>query len=63
MGRLRRRQGLAGQHGPLRRQQPGQHRLVGERVPEPETVPLRHDELQAHAVAQRRDHGRIRPGR
>ena len=33
----------AGQHGPLRRQQPGQHRLVGERVPEPETVPLRHD--------------------
>ena len=59
MGGFRRRQGLAGQHGPLRRQQPGQHRLVGERVPEPETVPLGHDELQADAVAQRRDHGRV----
>jgi hypothetical protein len=37
---------------------PGQHRLVGERVPEPESVPLRHDELQVRALAQRRDHGR-----
>ena len=59
MGRLRRRQGPAGQHGPLRRQQPGQHRFMGQRVPEPEAVPLRHDQLQAHAVAQRRDHGHV----
>ena len=59
VGRLRRRQRPAGQHGPLRRQQPGQHRLVGQRVPEPEAVPLRHDQLQADAVAQRRDHGRV----
>jgi hypothetical protein len=32
---------------------------VGERVPEPETVPFRHDELQVRAVAQRRDHGPV----
>jgi len=59
IGRFQRRQRLAGQHGPLGRQQPGQHRLVGQRVPEPEAVPLRHHQLQAHAVAQCRDHGRV----
>ena len=47
-----------GQHGPLRREQPGQDRLMGERVPEPEGVLIGRDELQAHAVVAGR---RARP--
>jgi len=28
-------------------------------MPEPETVPFRRDQLQAHPLAQSRDHGRV----
>jgi hypothetical protein len=38
MGLLHRGQGPAGQLRPLRREQPGQHRLMGQRVPEPEAA-------------------------
>jgi hypothetical protein len=54
MGRLHRGQGAPGQQCPLRRQQRRQHRLVGQRVPEPEALPVRRDQLQAHAAPQRR---------
>ena len=56
MRRLHRRQRLAGQQGPFRRQQPGQHCVVGQRVPEPEAVAVGDHELQADAAPQRCHH-------
>ena len=54
MRRLHRGQRPAGQQRPFRRQQPGEYRLVGQRVPEPEALVIRHHELQAHPAPQRR---------
>ena len=53
-------QGLAGQQRPFWRQQAGEHRLMRERMPEPETIPVRRDQLQAHRLPQCRRHGGVR---
>ena len=43
----------AGQLGPLRRQQLGEHRLAGQRVPEPEPLAVHRDELGVDRPTQR----------
>ena len=63
MRRFHRGQRPASKERAFRRQQPGQHRLMGERVPEPEAVPVGRDQLESHTPPQGGHHIGIRhPG-